>query len=205
MSVYDKLNEARIRFQNSNVRKSGKNKFAGYDYFELQDILPVCNRICYDIKAVCVVSFNGELATLDFIDNETNEKITFSSPMSNASLKGCHEVQNLGAVESYIKRYLYQNCFEISEGDSLDSTMNPTEKPAPKQYTHDVSEKPAHKQSEQNISEKMNTVLDIINSGKLQGSWVDQADMIYKNKDEKRADGLIAWYKRTFENGQQEE
>ena len=48
--------------------------------------------------------------------------------MSSASLKGCHEVQNLGAVETYIKRYLYQNCFEIVESDVLDETMNPAEK-----------------------------------------------------------------------------
>jgi hypothetical protein len=54
--------------------------------------------------------------------------------MSSASLKGCHEVQNLGAVETYIKRYLYQNCFEIVEGDALDSTMNPAdEKPTKSQ------------------------------------------------------------------------
>jgi hypothetical protein len=54
--------------------------------------------------------------------------------MASASLKGCHEVQNLGAVESYIKRYLYQNCFEIAEPDSLDKTMNPNEtKQKPKQ------------------------------------------------------------------------
>ena len=45
--------------------------------------------------------------------------------MSEASLKGCHQVQNLGAVETYIKRYLYQNCFEIVEADALDGTMNP--------------------------------------------------------------------------------
>jgi hypothetical protein len=54
--------------------------------------------------------------------------------MSSANLKGCHEVQNLGAVETYIKRYLYQNCFEIVEGDVLDSTMNPAdEKPTKSQ------------------------------------------------------------------------
>ena len=59
---------------------------------------------------------------------EDNGKITFTSPMSTASLKGCHEVQNLGAVETYIKRYLYQNCFEIVESDVLDETMNPADK-----------------------------------------------------------------------------
>ena len=57
-----------------------------------------------------------------------NKKITFTSPMSEANLKGCHAVQNLGAVETYIKRYLYQNCFEIVESDILDETMNPNEK-----------------------------------------------------------------------------
>jgi regulator of sigma D len=59
-------------------------------------------------------------------------EIVFTSPMSTASLKGCHEVQNLGAVETYIKRYLYQNAFEIVEADALNGTHNPNEKPEPK-------------------------------------------------------------------------
>ena len=59
---------------------------------------------------------------------EGDGRIQFTSPMSNASLKGCHEVQNLGAVETYIKRYLYQNCFEIVEADALDGVMDPNAK-----------------------------------------------------------------------------
>lgn len=126
MTVYEKLVQARLKFQSSNVKKSGKNTYAGYTYFELEDILPVCNKICDEVKAVCVVSFTDTLATLDFIDCEKPEdKVVFTSPMSKATLKGCHDVQNLGAVESYIKRYLYQNCFEISDVDPLDGTMNP--------------------------------------------------------------------------------
>lgn len=128
MNVYEKLNEARIRFQASNKKMSGKNSYAGYSYYELADILPVTNVICKDLKAICVVSYGKEIATLDFIDCEKPEdKITFASPMSEASLKGCHAVQNLGAVETYIKRYLYQVCFEIVESDILDSTMNPSD------------------------------------------------------------------------------
>lgn len=125
MTVFEKLVEARLRFQNANVKKSGNNKFAGYSYYELSDILPKINEIAKELKFACVVSF-GEYAKLEFIDIEkTEDKITFTSPMSSAQLKGCHEVQNLGAVETYIKRYLYQNCFEIVENDALDSTMNP--------------------------------------------------------------------------------
>jgi hypothetical protein len=128
MTVYEKLAEARIRFQNAGIKKSGLNKGVGQGlkYFELSDILPECNKICQELKAVCVVSFFETMATLDFIDAEKpGDKITFASPMSKATLKGCHEVQNLGAVQTYIKRYLYQNAFEIAEADMLDSTMNP--------------------------------------------------------------------------------
>ncbi len=125
MTVFEKLNEARLRFQSANVKKSGKNTYAGYTYYELSDILPFINQIANELKFCCVVNFNNEIATLDFCDLEKDERITFTSPMSSASLKGCHEVQNLGAVETYIKRYLYQNCFEIVENDVLDETMNP--------------------------------------------------------------------------------
>ena len=127
MTVFEKLNEARLRFQNAGVKKSGQNKFAGYTYYELADILPFINHIANELKFCCVVNFTPELATLDFCDMEGDGRITFKSPMSTASLKGCYEVQNLGAVETYIKRYLYQNCFEIVENDVLDETMNPAD------------------------------------------------------------------------------
>ena len=129
MTIFEKLNEARLRFQNAGVKKTGNNKFAGYTYYELADILPEINKLANELKFCCVVNFTPELATLDFCDLEGDGRITFKSPMSSASLKGCHEVQNLGAVETYIKRYLYQNCFEIVENDILDESMNPSEKP----------------------------------------------------------------------------
>ena len=127
MNVFEKLNEARIRFQNANVKKSGKNSYAGYTYYELADILPAINKIAQELKFSCIVNFTPDLATLDFVDCEKNEKITFTSPMSEASLKGAMEVQNTGAVMTYLKRYLYQNCFEIVENDLLDATLNPEE------------------------------------------------------------------------------
>ena len=127
MNVFEKLNEARIRFQNANVKKSGKNNYAGYTYYELADILPAINKIAQELKFSCIVNFTPDLATLDFVDCEKNEKITFTSPMSSASLKGAMDVQNTGAVITYLKRYLYQNCFEIVENDLLDATLNPNE------------------------------------------------------------------------------
>ena len=129
MSIFEKLNQARLEFQNMGVKKSGKNSYAGYTYYELADILPAINKIAQELKFSCIVNFTPDLATLDFVDCEKNEKITFTSPMSEASLKGAMEVQNTGAVMTYLKRYLYQNCFEIVENDLLDATLNPAETP----------------------------------------------------------------------------
>lgn len=148
-SVYKKLNECRLKFMQAKVKKSGKNTFAGYEYFELDDILKAVIGICNDVGAVTIVNFTSEAATLTFTDCDSGQSIVFTSPMASASLKGCHEVQNLGAVESYIKRYLYQNCFEIAEPDSLDKTMNPNEtKQKPKQ------QKPQDAPQQQELTEQ---------------------------------------------------
>jgi hypothetical protein len=145
MTIYEKLNETRIRFQESGIKQSGKNKFAGYTYYELGDIMPVINRLAKEIGFSCIVSF-GEIATLEVVDStKPEERIKFTSPMSAANLKGCHDVQNLGAVETYIKRYLYQNAFEIVESDGLDGTNNPNnETPPPSTPRQQESPKNTH-------------------------------------------------------------
>jgi hypothetical protein len=135
MTVYKKLQEARILLQNTKLNKSGKNKFAGYEYFELADFLPQIQVICKDLGLCGVISFNHEMAYLQITDVEDGTSIMFTSPMSSAALKGCHDVQNLGAVQSYLRRYLWVNCFEICEHDALDATTGasePVKKPDPK-------------------------------------------------------------------------
>ena len=123
MSVYKKLQDARIKLQNTELRKSGHNKFAGYKYFELGDFLPAIQNICSDIGLCGVISFNHDMAFLQITDVEDGTSIMFTSPMSSAALKGCHDVQNLGAVQTYLRRYLWVNAFEISEHDALDAVM----------------------------------------------------------------------------------
>ncbi len=149
MSVYKKLQQARMLLQNTKLSKSGKNKFAGYEYFELGDFLPAIQKICNDVGLCGVVSFNNDMAYLQINDVEDGTSIMFTSPMSSASLKGCHDVQNLGAVQTYLRRYLWTNAFEIVEHDALDATTGavevkpvakveskPTPKPSPKIEGH---------------------------------------------------------------------
>jgi hypothetical protein len=128
MSVYKKLQEARIALQAIPLKKSGRNKFAGYEYFELGDFLPTIQEICLHRGLCGSVTFYTDLAILTITDvDKPEDKIEFKCPMSTAALKGCHEVQNLGAVQTYLRRYLWTNAFEIVEHDALDATMGKDE------------------------------------------------------------------------------
>ena len=122
MGVHKKLMDARIHLQHAPLKKSGHNKFAGYSYFELGDFLPTINSIFYKIGLCGVVSFDKELATLTITDTEDGSEIKLTSPMAEANLKGCHPIQNLGAVETYTRRYLWVSAMEIVEHDALDSS-----------------------------------------------------------------------------------
>lgn len=122
MNIYEKLQEARVELQGMNLKKSGKNSFAQYDYYELADFMPHINRIMLEKKLTGFCSFTEDLASLTLVNSEKpEERIVFTSPMRKANLKGCHEVQNLGAVETYQRRYLYITAFEIVEADLLDT------------------------------------------------------------------------------------
>ena len=122
MNVYAKLQAARMKLHSMELKKSGHNKFAGYNYFELADFVVPALKIFDELKLCGVVSFGKEVATLTIVDLETGSKVEITSPMSSAALKGCHEVQNLGAVETYIRRYLWVAALEIVEHDALDSS-----------------------------------------------------------------------------------
>lgn len=129
MTVYKKLQQAKKMLQAVDMKKSGHNKFAGYYYFELGDFLPHVVRIFDEVGLCSCVSFGKELAELRIIDTEDNSLAVFSSPMAGAALKGCHEIQNLGAVQTYQRRYLYVMALDIVEHDAIDSA-EPV-KPAP--------------------------------------------------------------------------
>ena len=139
MSVYKKLNQARLELQNTKLTKSGNNKFAGYQYFELGDFLPAINNIFANVGLCGVVSFGRELATLTITDTEDNSNIVITSPMESANLKGCHPIQNLGAVETYTRRYLWVTALEIVEHDALDATTGNDKVQSPKESAKTIA------------------------------------------------------------------
>jgi hypothetical protein len=129
MNVYQKLNEAREQFHKAKLKKSGHNKFANYYYFELGDFVIPALEIFKQIGLTSIISFGKEEASMTIVDNDKPEdRIILTSPMSSAALKGCHEVQNLGAVQTYLRRYLWVAALEIVEHDALDGTVGSDKK-----------------------------------------------------------------------------
>lgn len=122
MDVYRKLAVARSKLRNKVLKKTGHNKFAGYNYFELGDFLHPTLEIFDELDLVGIVSFTKDEASLAIVDIEGGGEIVITSPFGSAALKGCHEVQNIGAVETYQRRYLWVTAMEIVEHDALDAT-----------------------------------------------------------------------------------
>ena len=130
MSVHKKLMQARVKLLSVEMKKSGQNKFAGYSYFELGDFIPHVQTIFNDLGLCGVVTFNTEYAQLCITDVEDGTVIVITTPMAEANLKGAHPIQNLGAVLSYQRRYLWMAALELVEGDAVDSAP-PVEAPKP--------------------------------------------------------------------------
>lgn len=120
MPVLKKLNEARKAFHSTNLKKTGHNKFAGYSYFQLADFIAPALTIFDRVGLCAVVSFTQQEARMTITDLEDGSECVITSPMSSAALKGCHEVQNLGAVQTYLRRYLWVAALDIVEHDALD-------------------------------------------------------------------------------------
>lgn len=122
LNLYAKLQKVRVELQKKKLKKSGVNKFSNYTYFELQDFLPEINKLCYENGLSTIFNFNEDCAYLVIVNTEDpSENETFSTPVQIATLKSAAAMQNIGATQSYARRYLYIMAFEIAENDLIDA------------------------------------------------------------------------------------
>lgn len=191
LNVYTKLNMAREEFHKTQLKKTGHNKFANYYYFELGDFLIPALKIFKDHRLSGVISFGKELAEMRIIDiDNPQDAIVITSPMSTAALKGCHEVQNLGAVQTYLRRYLWVAALEIVEHDALDATTG-RKGDAPIIGARDGIGDDLPAEEKEFLAEMAQTCIELVNQGKA----IDAYHFIEEAKLE--ADQKI-WLNRQF-------
>ena len=151
-SLNESIIKIRVKLQETNLKKSGKNKFAGFDYFELADFLPTLNKLMLEEGVNDKFYIKDNLATLEIQKGEevnvyTMPFVLFETPVNIKTdsktgevreVKSMQDIQYLGALNTYYKRYLYLNAFGITDGEVIDSMNNEdlgkktTKKAAPK-------------------------------------------------------------------------
>jgi hypothetical protein len=111
-------------------KKSGKNQFAGFSYYELADFMPSINDIFYNVGLFSMFNIRNDIATLVIVNmQDPTDTITFESPIAEATIKGSTPIQCLGGIHTYMKRYLYLNALEIVESDMFDAKVGDKKDP----------------------------------------------------------------------------
>ena len=114
------------------LKKSGKNKFAGYEYFELQDILPTAHDVFNKVGLCGVFSIFDNVASLQVYETDTGASISFQSPLVMAENAKGQAIQSMGSTHTYFRRYLWLMVLELTEHDAVDSSDPGDKKPEPK-------------------------------------------------------------------------
>ena len=144
-SLNESVIDIRVKLQNSGIKKSGVNKYAGFDYFELSDFLPKLNELMQEEKINDRFYIKDNYATLELQKGEefniyTIPFVLFETPLTYKKDKAgnfikdkndeyiqvpsMQDIQYLGALNTYYKRYLYLNAFGITDGEIIDSMDN---------------------------------------------------------------------------------
>lgn len=151
-SLNESIINIRVKLQNAKLKKSGKNKFAGFDYFELADFLPKLNELMLEEGVndrFSIINNNDGSMTASLLLIKGNENqvytmpfVLFDTPINAKTnektgevreVKSMQDIQYLGALNTYYKRYLYLNAFGITDGEVIDSMNNEELEPTPKE------------------------------------------------------------------------
>lgn len=157
MPVYTNLNAARMAFHQLKLKKSGKNTYAGYTYYELADFLPSALQIFADHDLCATISFEENRCLMRIVDTVDGSSITFESPIADAQTKGSLPIQALGSTHTYMRRYMWGLAVELVESDGIEAV-------AGKKGNEPVSKEPSVSQEQLRelleLTEKTGTSID---------------------------------------------
>ena len=189
MSLNESIISIRVKLQNRDLKKSGTNKFGGFNYFELADFLPSLNELMKEEGVNDLFTIEDGNATLTLIKGEDKQDyklpfILFETPINNKGQKSMQDIQYLGALNTYYKRYLYLNAFGITDGDIIDSMDNNSlEAETPRKEPRKATEKQIAKVRE--LVKDIDSLMKYYNVEKLEDLTLEQASEVIAKKGNK--------------------
>ena len=173
MNIYQKIQAVKKELSERELKKSGENKFSGFKYYELGDFLPSIIELCAKYGLFTQITFTEDKGILNIVDCNAEvvqegtpseyRIVQYESPLKELELKGANAIQALGGAETYLRRYLYMNAFDIVEADMFDSAEfekkknAKTEKTALEKIINDCKE--AFKKSDDDIKKETGTLM----------------------------------------------
>lgn len=163
MNILQKLAQARLRFLNEHIKKSGKNMKLEFTYFELKDIVPSATKIFADLGIASLVNFDSEEAKMELYnaDNPEESPVVFSIPykeapviVSNAGKEVTNPLQALGATITYLRRYLYMLALDIVEDDETDANLGSETKETKEEKPKKPATPAERKQTKKKLTEE---------------------------------------------------
>lgn len=172
-SVMKKLQKSRVDWQSKPRKKSGFNKFQNFKYFVLKDILPTVNEIFNKNGLYSQYNLTKDYAELIITDSSTGDYLTYRIPVQKLDNP---TMQNIGAINTYSKRYLYMNALEIEEDeDELDS------QDLDKTVNKESKEELIKKISEALGEAKLNTWLKTSKKEKIEDFTVEELSKVWNS------------------------
>ena len=172
-SVMKKLQKSRVDWQSKPRKKSGFNKFQNFKYFVLKDILPTVNEIFNKNGLYSQYNLTKDYAELIITDSSTGDYLAYRIPVQKLDNP---TMQNIGAINTYSKRYLYMNALEIEEDeDELDS--QDLDKPVNKESKEELIKKISEALGET----KLNTWLKTSKKEKIEDFTVEELSKVWNS------------------------
>ena len=127
MSIHKRLSEVHMSLMSMNIPKSGRNNHKGFNYYELEDILPPILTECNKKELSVEFTYCEGVAILKLVDwNDPKQYIPFRIEMPEMVVEERNPnnklIQTLGANITYLQRYLLKLAFPcLTDKDIVDS------------------------------------------------------------------------------------
>ena len=163
MNLYQKVAKIKGEMSSMKFSKTGRNSFTKFNYFQLDDFEPTLEKLCSQYGIVTYFMFALDVARMVVVDaDDPTQKIEVDSPVDVSFGKTSSKMQDIGAMQTYARRYLFMSFFGITESDFLDEVAGmdtPKSEDDVEHVNPDKSE--AVKKSDANADKKKSTAYQV--------------------------------------------
>lgn len=128
-NVLEKLKKARDIIKSSDLKKEGRNDYSKFDYYTPEQVESLVDNACKKTNTIVLCNLKadefGLFQTLEFIDLDSEEKLSFEMRTKHGSITATNETQQMGGTDTYSERYIKMKVFQIKDNNlDIDSQDN---------------------------------------------------------------------------------